>query len=79
MEEEIALQALWSCSKIRSAWSSSEWTGCQNISPLDFKELLSWILKNRGTLRVLCNGDVGLVEPTESGSAQQALLPIGPN
>ena len=48
MEKETTLHALWSCSKIRSAWTSSKWTGCQNISPLDFKELLSWILKNHG-------------------------------
>ncbi|XP_023886226.1 uncharacterized protein LOC111998354 [Quercus suber] len=48
MEEETTLHALWSCSKIKSAWTSSEWIGCQNISPLDFKQLLSWILKNHG-------------------------------
>ena len=50
MEEETTLHALWSCSKIKSAWTSSKWTSCQNISPLDFKELLSWILKNHGHL-----------------------------
>lgn len=48
LEEETTLHALWSCSKIRSAWASSEWFGCQNVSPLNFKELLSWILKNHG-------------------------------
>ena len=60
MEEETTLHALWSCSKISSAWSSSEWTGCQNISPLDFKELLSWLLKNHGNLELFAMVTWGL-------------------
>ena len=48
MEKETTLHALWSCSKIRWAWTSSKWSDCQNISPTNFKELLSWILNNHG-------------------------------
>ena len=60
MEEGTTLHALWSCNKISSAWSSSEWNGCQNTSPLDFKELLSWLLKNHGNLELLAMVTWGL-------------------
>ena len=60
MEEETTLHALWSCSKINSAWSSSEWTECQNTSRLDFKELLSWLLNNHGNLELFAMVTWGL-------------------
>ena len=60
MEEETTLHALWSCSKISSAWSSSKWNGCRNTSPLDFKELLSWLIKNHGNLELFAMVTWGL-------------------
>ena len=47
-DEESPLQALWSCSELNSVWSSLEWNFHQNTSVTNFKELLSWILKNQG-------------------------------
>ena len=52
MEEETTLHALWSCSKLSSVWTTSEWSACQNIRPTNFKELLSWILNNYCSLEL---------------------------
>ena len=47
-EEETALHALWSCRELNSVLSQTEWSSRQVPGVTNFKELLSWILKNHG-------------------------------
>ena len=47
-KEETALHALWTCSELDSIWTQTDWSFRQTSGVTNFKELLSWILKNHG-------------------------------
>ncbi|KAL0002163.1 hypothetical protein SO802_015944, partial [Lithocarpus litseifolius] len=84
MEEETTLHALWSCSKLSSAWTASEWSACQNIRPTNFKELLSWILNNHGSpelfamLTLFCPSDLIAAQAKERLNEFNATIPPQP-
>ncbi|KAL0004830.1 hypothetical protein SO802_012391 [Lithocarpus litseifolius] len=50
---ETPLHALWSCSELDSVWTDVElWSNRSLVQFVDFKELLSWQIKNNGQLEL---------------------------
>ena len=50
---ETPLHALWSCSKLDSVWSEMVlWSNRGSMQFMDFKELLSWQIKNKNQLEL---------------------------
>ena len=45
---ESSLHALWSCGELDVVWEDdSQWHCRRNLTFVDFKELLSWLIKNQ--------------------------------
>ncbi|KAL0007007.1 hypothetical protein SO802_008509 [Lithocarpus litseifolius] len=53
VEPETALHALWSCSELDVVWEdASTWSCRGNTSLMDFKELMSWLIKQNHHLEL---------------------------
>ena len=52
-KEETVLYVLWTCSKLDSVWTQTEWSSRQTSGVTSFKELLSWVLTNHKNRELL--------------------------
>ena len=62
---ETPLHALWSCTKLDSVWSDTVlWSNRGSVQYVDFKELLSWQIKNKNQLELyaVTAGQYGISE-----------------